>query len=91
MKFFFVLVFIVNILGRDNSLLAQGFVVNHSSTDITKIPEESINRAKSMLHIGYGHTSHGSQLTYGMTDLVDFANNGGNAHRVSGTGAAHAR
>ena len=30
-----------------------------------------------MLHIGYGHTSHGGQLTNNMLGLVEFANNGG--------------
>jgi len=40
------------------------------------IPEEDILHARNILHIGYGHTSHGAQITYGMTDLVSFANAG---------------
>ena len=56
---------------------SSGIIINHTCTDITQIPEQWINQAKSDLHIGYGHTSHGSQLTYGMTGLVDFANGGG--------------
>ncbi|NQT94115.1 MAG: DUF4832 domain-containing protein, partial [Lentisphaerae bacterium] len=51
--------------------------VSHSDTDITKLTETEINRAKEVLHIAYGHTSHGSQLTDGMSGLVDFANGGG--------------
>ena len=39
------------------------------------IPQADILLAKSLLHIGYGHTSHGSQLSTGMTGLVAFANN----------------
>jgi hypothetical protein len=47
------------------------------------IPQEWITKAKTDLHIAYGHTSHGSQITDGMTGLVSFAgdvyswNNGG--------------
>ena len=58
-------------------LLSQGIIIDHTCTDITQIPEYWINQAKSNLHIGYGHTSHGSQLTTGMNGLVGFANGGG--------------
>ena len=54
-----------------------GMIIDHHDTDITALSEEDINLAKATLHIGYGHTSHGSQLTSGMTGLVAFANNGG--------------
>ena len=58
--------------------LADGpIIVDHGCTDITAIPQTAIEQAKADLHIAYGHTSHGSQLTYGMTGLVDFANDGG--------------
>ena len=40
------------------------------------IPESAVTRAVDTLHIGYGHTSHGSQLADGMNGLVGFANNG---------------
>jgi len=52
-------------------------VIDHDGTDITLIPEEAIEQAKETLHIACGHTSHGSQLTTGMTGLVDFTNGGG--------------
>jgi len=58
-------------------------IIDHTCTDITKIPESAIVQAKSQLHIGYGHTSHGSQITDGMTGLVDFANNGGKGLSLS--------
>lgn len=51
--------------------------ISHLDTDITQLTEGAINRAKAKLHIAYGHTSHGSQLTNGMDGLVDFANGGG--------------
>jgi hypothetical protein len=52
-------------------------IVDHTSTDITAVPQAWIEAAKQNLHIGYGRTSHGTQLTDGMTGLVAFANNGG--------------
>jgi len=56
---------------------ADPVIVDHRHTDITKIPQTAIEQARANLHIAYGHTSHGSQLTTGMTGLVAFANNGG--------------
>ena len=56
---------------------AGPIIVDHSCTDITAVPESAIQAAREGLHIAYGHTSHGSQLTDGMTGLVDFANHGG--------------
>jgi hypothetical protein len=56
---------------------AQPVIIDHHATDITQIPRSALEQAKTSLHIAYGHTSHGSQLTTGMTGLVDFANSGG--------------
>ena len=50
---------------------------NHRCTDINAIPQEWITKAKSDLHIAYGHTSHGSQITAGMSGLVEFMNGKG--------------
>jgi len=52
-------------------------IVDHTSVDIHAIPQHWIEKAKDTLHIAYGHTSHGSQLTSGMSGLVGFANGGG--------------
>lgn len=57
--------------------LSQGIIINHTCTDITKIPQSAIDSAKAKLHIAYGHTSHGSQLITGMEGLISFANNNG--------------
>ncbi len=73
----FILFLFSLLLGWSSHTLAQGMIIDHACTDITKIPESAITQAKATLHIGYGHTSHGSQLTTGMTGLVTFANNGG--------------
>lgn len=47
-------------------------VIDHQRDRLGQIPEDAIRNAKSRLHIAYGHTSHGSQLTTGMTGLVSF-------------------
>ena len=52
-------------------------IIDHNDTDITALSLNSINLAKDCLHIGYGHTSHGSQVTDGMTGLNTFINGGG--------------
>jgi len=55
-----------------------GFLcADHTSTVIPLLPQGAIEDARARLHIGYGHTSHGSQVTDGMTGLVAFANGGG--------------
>ncbi|MCK7468681.1 MAG: hypothetical protein MZU91_11580 [Desulfosudis oleivorans] len=51
---------------------AEAVVVDHESIALAEIPSTWIDRAKQTLHIAYGHTSHGSQLTTGMTGLVTF-------------------
>jgi len=55
----------------------QPLIIDHTTADITAIPQAWIEAAKNNLHIYYGHTSHGSQLMSGMEGLVAFANNGG--------------
>ncbi|MEW6746254.1 MAG: hypothetical protein AB1486_26230 [Planctomycetota bacterium] len=54
------------------SWAGEPVIVDHGSAVIPDIPPHWIERAKSNLHIAYGHTSHGSQLTDGMTGLITF-------------------
>jgi len=62
---------------------SSAIIIDHNCTKLARIPAEWITAAKQSLHIAYGHTSHGSQITTGMTGLVAFAgaqyayNNGG--------------
>ena len=56
---------------------SEPIIIDHSTDDIRAIPQAWIEAAKANLHIAYGHTSHGSQITTGMTGLVAFANGGG--------------
>jgi hypothetical protein len=41
-------------------------IIDHTCTDTAKIPPAWIEKARSLLRIGYGHTSHGSQPVSGM-------------------------
>ncbi|TYB30299.1 MAG: hypothetical protein FXF47_09920 [Candidatus Mcinerneyibacterium aminivorans] len=50
----------------------EGLIVDHTSTNINAISQNLIEEAKSNLHIAYGHTSHGSQITDGMSPLDSF-------------------
>jgi len=69
---------------NDNEpVMDEGFIIDHSSVKLASIPSEWISAAKENLHIAYSHTSHGSQLTEGMSGLISFKgevyswNNGG--------------
>jgi hypothetical protein len=49
----------------------EAIIIDHTTTDLSKIPDEYITKAKQDLHIFFGHTSHGSQITEGgMAALV---------------------
>jgi len=50
---------------------AQDMIIDHDCAFLEPIPASAINQARETLHIAYGHTSHGSQLTTGMTALAD--------------------
>ena len=65
------------ILGLAVEAQAVGILIDHNDTDITALSQAGMQRAKDTLHIAYGHTSHGSQITTGMSGLVGFANGGG--------------
>lgn len=72
------------------SLNAQPIIADHNCTNIYKIPISFITEAKAQLHIGYGFTSHGSQIVGGMSGLVDFMNSKGypdNLFEWSNTGS----
>ncbi len=59
------------------SLIAQPIIIDHNCTNIYKVPHSFIANAKTNLHIGFGYTSHGSQILHGMTGLVGFMNSKG--------------
>ncbi len=60
-----------NPVNQGDGVPTASAVINHSSTNLSLIPNLWIARAKSDLRIAYGHTSHGSQLVDGMSGLAD--------------------
>ncbi len=72
------IVVLVAACSEDNSnepKIVEDPVIDHSCIYLEAIPDEYITKAKAELHIAYGHTSHGSQLTDGMSGLIDFKGN----------------
>lgn len=45
---------------------------NHTTIKIAAVPAEWITTAREDLHIAFSHTSHGSQITDGMSGLTSF-------------------
>jgi hypothetical protein len=48
------------------SAASQPIIIDHTCTDLGKVPDAWILQAKADLRVSYGHTSHGSQLVTGM-------------------------
>lgn len=48
----------------------SALVIDHTCTNIYRVPPEWISKAKTAFRISYGHSSHGSQLVTGMEVLV---------------------
>lgn len=51
------------------AMTAQSQIVDRTCTDLSQVPVEFVEAAKSQFRIAYGHTSHGSQIVTGM-DLL---------------------
>ena len=77
-------------LGLGISFGQQPIIIDHTCIDLAQIPAQYIDSAKANLWIGYGHTSHGSQLTSGMDALDGFYNDGTYAwSHTGGPGELH--
>jgi hypothetical protein len=76
-RFCIFLLIIISVSGceKDDKISFNNMIIDHNCTKLGSIPSEYIAAAKQILHIAYGHTSHGSQLTTGMTGLVTFKGN----------------
>ncbi len=70
-----VLIFLI-IIAYNVSFAQSGLIIDHNCIDLSKIQDFYINEAKSKLNIGYGHTSHGSQIISGMNAIKDYFNDG---------------
>ena len=58
--------------GDIDAVTEDGLIIDHTTVKLASIPSEWISAAKENLHIAYSHTSHGSQLTEGMSGLISF-------------------
>jgi uncharacterized protein (TIGR03437 family) len=54
----------------DRALTVQGrLVADHTTTDISRIPDYWLERARQNIRMYFAHTSHGSQITNGLQRL----------------------
>jgi len=51
--------------------VSGGIIVDHTSTDISQIPDNWIQQVKQNIKVYYGHTSHGVQITEGLKELAN--------------------
>jgi len=72
---FFMIAFVMSFGSCDkhnDPIIHDNMIIDHTCIDLDAIPSTWIDKAKADLHIAYGHTSHGSQVSGGMTGLVSF-------------------
>ncbi len=50
---------------------AEGVIIDHRCTDLSRVPKAYIIKAKRRFKVTYGRTSHGSQVTAGMRALKE--------------------
>ncbi|MFH0886583.1 MAG: hypothetical protein V1843_00280, partial [bacterium] len=82
-----ILISIIFVLILPTSAYCASMVIDHHCVNLSTIPSAWVDEARQDLHIAYGHTSHGSQLTTGMTGLVTFKGQS-YAYNSGGTGGA---
>ena len=68
--FILALLFLAALGNPSHSYAQSPILIDHNCAKLADIPSEWITAAKQNLHIAYGCSSHGSQLTTGMTGLV---------------------
>lgn len=49
--------------------LPAALIIDHTCTDLSQIPDEWIDSAQANLRLHYAHTSHGGQLTTGLSRI----------------------
>ena len=74
MKTILTCLLIVSFFLNSQVLISQAIIIDHNCAKLEPIPESAILQAKSILHIAYEHTSHGTQLIYGMDSLIGKTN-----------------
>ena len=67
-----VLAVVISTLGIGSARAWEGdepLVIDHTCTDLSKIPSAWIDSTKAMMRMHYGHASHGSQVTCGLEQI----------------------
>jgi len=49
---------------------ASAFIIDHNCTDISMIPDQWLEQARTQFRIHYAHTSHGEQIVVGLQRLA---------------------
>jgi len=52
-----------------SSLFAEPIIVDHTTTDLTQVPDIWVEQVKKNVKVYYGHTSHGFQLIQGLKSI----------------------
>jgi hypothetical protein len=60
---------VIPVYGAAGPASRRGIVIDHTTTDLSQIPDEWIEKAKQNTRMYFGHTSHGMQITTGLTRL----------------------
>ncbi len=55
--------------GDNSSTRTSALIIDHTCTDINKIPDNWLNEVKDKLTVHYAHTSHGGQIVSGLEQL----------------------
>jgi len=53
----------------NSSTRTSALIIDHTCTDINKVPDTWLNQVKDKLTVHYAHTSHGSQIVSGLERL----------------------
>lgn len=61
---FIILMFMLKII--TTPALSQGIIIDHTCTDLSRIPAAWIDSVQAKCRLHYAHTSHGGQLTSGL-------------------------
>ncbi|MEW6186744.1 MAG: hypothetical protein AB1585_13500 [Thermodesulfobacteriota bacterium] len=72
--------------GGLRSSWAGAIIIDHTCTDLAKVPQAWIDKARADLRVTYGHTSHGSQL---VTGIYAFRGTVGSAYYYTYSGSGY--
>lgn len=70
-KYTFIILLTIGLVLLSAPALSAAIIIDHTCTDITKIPDSWLTKVKNTLRVHYAHTSHGSQITTGLERLAD--------------------